>query len=562
MGKTLEVTSVDPATGAFKTYASPVKTESGARCMVTGPDRNVYLGTMPNAHLLKLDTRTDQLVDLGRPAPTEAFIWDLVFGSDGKLYAATQPNAKLARFDPKGGRLEDLGQMDKLALFVRHLAASDDGFIYGGTGPSRMSVVAYHIATGEHRAILPPEAQIGGIAEVWRAADGRVYALAGDRYFSLSGFTARSIDAAHVGGRVWAGRLRDGRYASVKGHSLIVKDEKSGRTEVHPYAYEGAELPVFRVGFGPDARLYGSTELPARLLRLDEPRGVLEEIGELGSGEVYSFLAHGKRLLMAAYAALGPLMSYDVTRPFQHDEPGRNPAPVSWPGADDSWRTFAATIGPDGKAYFGGLAGYGKLGGPLVSWDVRTGAVQAFPVMRDQSVSALGVWKDKLVVGTTIYGGMGSTPTQKDARIILWDPASREAVYNLEPIPGAVSIENLAVAYNGLVYAIASRKMFVLDLNARRVTSVKDLPFPGGTVYGSMAVGSDGRIWGFAPNAQAGIFMIDPTTDEIRLMAHPPKPITAGFAIRGDHIYFASGGEVYRYTVPSAATPPTPRPRR
>jgi streptogramin lyase len=549
MGNTLDVTGTDPATGATQVYRSPVAGEYGARCMVTGPDGNVYMGTLPNAHLLRLDTRADRLVDLGRPIPGETFIWDVIFGPDGKLYAGTQPNAKLARFDPGSGKLEDLGQLDREALFVHSLAASDNGFIYGGTGPSRMNVVAYEIATGAQQAILPAGAQKVGTAAVWRAADGKTYAQAGEQYFVLDRFTAKPVGKAPS--RVWPGRMRDGRYASMQGSSVVIKDLKTGATEEHPHTYRGEELPVFRIGFGPDGRLYSSSELPARLLRFEETRAGFDELGDLGGGEVYMFLPQGHELLMAAYGSLGPLMAFDTTRPFQKAGPGQNPEVVSWPGADESWRTFAGTVGSDGKAYFGGLAGYGKLGGPLVSWDRRKGSVEAFPIMHDESVSALGVWGDKLVVGTTIYGGMGANPTQKDARVVLWDPLTRKVIYNVEPIPGAVSIENLVVAPNGVMYGIAARKMFTFDLQKRTVGVVKDLPFPGGTVYGSMGVGPDGRIWGLAPNADAGIFVIDPRTNDIRLAARAPKPITAGFTIRGDHIYFASQGEVYRYAIPS-----------
>src|SRR2546427_4882139 len=112
MNNTLEVTSTDPFTGETKTYPNPAKGEFGARCMTTGPDGNVYIGTFPNAHLLKLDTKRGALVDLGRPVPTEQFIWDLAFGSDGRLYGGTQPGARLFRYDLRTGKPVDLGQMD------------------------------------------------------------------------------------------------------------------------------------------------------------------------------------------------------------------------------------------------------------------------------------------------------------------------------------------------------------------------------------------------------------------------------------------------------------------
>src|SRR5207237_124342 len=93
MDNTLEVVGVDPETGRATVYPNPVKGEYGARAMVAGPDGNVYLGTLPNAHILKLATKLGKLIDLGRPSTTEKFIWGLAFGPDGKLYVATYPNA-------------------------------------------------------------------------------------------------------------------------------------------------------------------------------------------------------------------------------------------------------------------------------------------------------------------------------------------------------------------------------------------------------------------------------------------------------------------------------------
>ena len=89
MGNTFEVVAIDPATGEVRLFPNPIKGEYGARCMVTGPDGNVYLGTLPGAHLVKLDTKTGKLIDIGRPSATEEYIWDVAFGSDGKLYGST-----------------------------------------------------------------------------------------------------------------------------------------------------------------------------------------------------------------------------------------------------------------------------------------------------------------------------------------------------------------------------------------------------------------------------------------------------------------------------------------
>ena len=135
--QTIDVVAVDPETGATRVFGNPAPTESGARSMAVGPDGNIYLGTLPGAHLLKLDPKAQTLVDLGKPSGTEQYVWDVNFGSDGKLYGATYPQSKLVRYDPSSGALEDLGRMDPVEQYAHYVAGSDDGFIYVGMVPAR-----------------------------------------------------------------------------------------------------------------------------------------------------------------------------------------------------------------------------------------------------------------------------------------------------------------------------------------------------------------------------------------------------------------------------------------
>jgi hypothetical protein len=69
------------------------------------------------------------------------------------------------------------------------------------------------------------------------------------------------------------------------------------------------------------------------------------------------------------------------------------------------------------------------------------------------------------------------------------------------------------------------------------------MPFSDG-IYNSVALGPDGNIWGLA---SSGIFLIDTETNGVSLIAQPPKPITAGFAMSGRTIYFVCGPELWHW---------------
>jgi hypothetical protein len=554
LGNTLDIVAVDPESGAHEVFTSPVKTEPGAWAMAVGPDEKLYVGTLPNAHLLRLDPATGSFVDLGRPSETESYIWQLAAGSDRRLYGCTYPSCKLVSYDPATGKMADLGRMDPREQYARSVAASDDGFVYAGIGTSQAHLVAYEIRTGEHRDILPEAQRVTGTAMVARGEGGVVFGVVGEHHFRLQGWQAIPISAAEYQPRT-ADRLRDGRWVTVEGTNLRVTDHATHESVTHPIRYPGKEIDLFRLGLGPDGMIYASSVLPIHFFRVDPRTGALTMLGELGGGEYYSFLRYGTALLGAAYSGLAPLMIYHPEQPF-HPGPGaeHNPRLVHYEGEDSGWRPQAMIAGPDGKVYLGAVAGYGKLGGPLVVFDPATRAVQSFPhVVKDQSVVSLAVAGGLIVGGTTVGGGGGSFPTATEAALFLWDPVSQQKQFETVPVPGAREITDLVAGGDGHVFGIAGgRELFVFDVPARRVIHQARLPFSG-VVYNAIAPGPRGRLFGLAAE---GIFSIDPHSYHVRMEAPYPRKITAGAALEGDAFYFAAGPHVVRCDLRAGGGPP------
>jgi len=538
-GSTLEIVAVDPETGGHAVYQSPVPSEYGAWALAAGPDGNIYVGTLPQAHLLKLEPATGRFTDLGRPSQTEQYIWQLALGPDRKLYGCTYPSAKLVRFDPATGRSEDLGRMDPQEKYARFVAASDDGFVYVGIGSSQAQIAAYEIASGKHKDVLPEKYQAAGFAELHRGDDGRVYARVEGHNFRLEKWEAVSIQPSEVRTEQEK-KLATGRVITQVGESrLRLLDPKTKREIERPFDYKGKELNIFRLGIGPDGMLYGSSLMPAHFFRVDPKEGKIEELGSLGEGEIYSFLSHGKYLLGAAYGGKAPLMKYDPQKPFSPGAgPTANPILVNFEGQNTSWRPMAMIAGPDGKIYIGAVAGYGLLGGPLSVWNPATNEVKSYPhVVKDQSVVSLTVAEGLIVGGTTIHGGGGSNPTQREAKLFLWDPQQSAKVFEMVPVASAPEITDLITAPNGLVYGIAGgERLFVFDLRTRKVKASALLPFRG-VPYNSIGLAPDARMWGLSGE---GIFVIDAQTEGARLIAKSTFPVTAGFGLQGSTIYYRS----------------------
>jgi len=551
-GKPFDIIAINPLTGASHVFTSPVAGEAGAWAMVAGADGHVYIGTTPTARIMRVDWKTKQLIDVGRPSNSEQCIWQLTLGSDNNIYGGTYPNAKLTRFNPTTGRSEDLGRMSKTENYSRFIMADNRGFVYIGIGMAKRDLVAYEIATGVHKSILPQNMGGTGAVTFMRGEDGTIYANPGNqgKWLSLKGFSATPIAGQPVQ-RTPQKTLADGRHITYEDGSLMVKNH-SGKSEKFTTGYRGKDMNIFRIALGPDDRLYGSTAVPGYIFWASPENNELGTIAKAGKGEVYSFLSWRDKLILAAYGFPAPVMVYKPDQPWN---PGpkadQNPWQIFYTGRNEGWRPKAMIAGPGEKVYIGAVPGYGLLGGPLCVFDPLTGKFDQYTqVVKDQSVVALVATKEGLIVGgTDVHGGGGSRATQPEAKIFIWDPVKNENIFETVPVPGNTLIEALAVGQDGMIYGFAVKGkgiMFVFDPRAQKINYI----FPnnlGHVIYNAIGRGPDGRLYGLYTG---GIFTIDEQKRVMKQVAAYPPGITGGFAIRGDRIYFTSGPQIVSYKLP------------
>ncbi len=550
-GNTFDVVAIDPLTGTTDVFINPLASEYGAWAMVLGRDSNVYIGTLPNAHIMRLDWKSKSLVDMGRPSSTEKYIWQMVGGSDENIYGCTYPNAKLIRFNPVTGKSEDLGRMSETEKYSRSIAADSKGFVYVGIGMAKRDLVAYEIATGKHRSILPQNMGGNGTVSVVQGVDGIIYANAEDKWIRLDGFTATPlVGEANIRPRTPRLTLADGRRLNYDGFLMSVQD-RNGKLVPIKTGYRGKMLSIFRICQGPDDKLYGGTGQPGHFFSASPENDHWEEIAVAGTGEIYSFLAWQDRLIMAAYSFPSPIMIFKPGQPWkpgpQKDD---NPRQIHFKGEKASWRPMAMIAGPQDKVYIGAVSGYGLLGGPLCVFDPVTGRLdQYMHLVTDHSVISLAVTIEGIIVGgTTTGGGGGSHPTQDEAKIFLWDPVKREKIFETVVTSENSSIDALCLGKNGLVYGFGNQRrvMFVFDPRARKIISVKPSGL-GNVITNAIGRAVDGNLYGLH---SGGIFKIDEEKHIVKQIANSPLEVTGGFAIRGKHIYFTSGPQIISYTLP------------
>ncbi len=550
---TLDVIAIDPKDGTSEVFHNVVPGEYGARNIAVGPDGDVYLGSLPHAHFLKVDRKAHTMVDLGRPSGKEEYIWDVAFGQDQRLYGVTYPGCRLVRYDPATRKMEDLGRMDPTEKYGRWIVGGHDRYMYIGLGTAKANIVVFDTKTGDMREILPKEFQIVGIAKPYIGVDGKAYATLEDHLFALDGFTIKEIPVAQKVEVANPNVLQNGDTLALSegGGTLSVKSAQGAPERQMKVSYQGENLQIFRVGFGPDGELYGSSILPIHFLHFDLKKKQIEHVGDLGGGEIYSFISHDGKLLMGAYSGKSPLMTYIPGKEFKPDSDG-NPQLVDYVGSEHAWRPQAMMQGPDGAVYVGATAGYGKLEGPLLRWTGVPGSVQLFgDLVKNQSIVSLTATKDIVVGGTTTTGGGGSHPTESEAHVFGWNPATKTKTFDVVPVAKASFITDLAVGKSGNIFGFAisgsEHTLFALDPHDGHVLSTKATGFHN-MVYNGIGNTQTGQLVGLEEN---GIFTIDENTNSAKVLTSSPMKITGGFELRDNAIYFISNSDLYRYWLES-----------
>jgi streptogramin lyase len=549
----LFLVQVNPETGEARQFNATQG--PGAWAFIAGPDEKVYLGTWDGALVLRFDPMQPDrgLQVVGKPSPTEDYLWQFDTGKDGQLYACTYPNAKLVRFDPATEVMEDLGRMHPTEMYARSVAVGPNGKVYVGIGTEKGDLVVYDPSTGKHRSILPEglKGEKGwSTVGVSRRTDGQVYAEFGPNLMRLDDETATIVERG-------AGRLqlkfKDGREVVAYGRGTFsIKEPVTGKVVERTFKYEGAGDHIFMVGLGPSNCVYGSTAMPLEVFRYDPGAGRSEHLGAMPGGEVYSMIEHQQKLFLCYYG--GAIMNlYDPAKHFWKF--GSTPVcnPVSFGGIGDGHlRPRAMIRGPGNLIYIGSEPPYGQLGGALAAWDPEQNrTVENYRnLVTNQSIASL-TWEPRsglIFGGSGNYGGGGTRPVEKEAKFFAFDPKRKEKVFESALMPKAGKYA-ATVASQGKVFTANGNQMIVFDPQTMNI--VKTLPLPGSQLDISLGENGKTRLVGLTTK---GVYELDPVKMEIVRTANAPVPVSCGFALTDDAVYFGTKAELWRFVLPDLQT--------
>jgi hypothetical protein len=493
-------------------------------------------------------------------------------GPGGLIYAGGYPHCRLVSFDPQTKAMREVARLDPTEEYVMSLVADSAGWLYAGIGTARANLVACDPRTGEVRPLVDEALRVVGSGSVHTGQDGKAYGSCGGEWFRLFEGRAEAISAeergvvARTGAIDWGrngGVFPDGRrlrLLDLPERTAETEDPATGEVRKLTFGYESEGAMITSLALGPGGLVYGSSAHPMHLFVYDPTGAKLADWGgipRVGGGNFCAMASQAGYLFGAAYSG-GYLYRYDPSEPW-NGETGDDPNPrLMAQFNEDVHRPRWCLAHPDGvHVVMAGFMGYGLRGGGLAIHNVNTGETQLLKhteVIPDHSTIALAALPNgDLVGGTSVNTPGGGHPTETEGALYVLDWASRKVVWRTVPVPGAAEVYSLAVDPDGLVYGISSSlQFFVFDPAKREVIHRASLAEYGSLPRQVFVTGEDGRVLALLSRT---VLQIARGTFAVEKLAEVPVGITAGVAVTGGRLYFASGSHLWSYQLPAAAGP-------
>ncbi|GAA4430676.1 hypothetical protein GCM10023169_34380 [Georgenia halophila] len=552
----------DPAAGSMTQVATGIAGEQMLRTLdIDG--RTLYGTTYPGASVYKMDLDTEEITTFGSIAPESDYAWGLE-AHQGQLWAGAGLPAQLYSVDP------DTGSTDPIELPTG--VPENGGFVQRIETYEDVKVVTHREVDGATAHVHDGSGWVDSLAisGMWhyteQMADGAFYYLGSDgrpRAYDVGARESAPVDVSGSGiageiagttrlfltklgteefpGQTLLGVRTDGRlwrYNLATGHADVIL------TQAH-----GAPVTTMSIAEGGDGDVYvGAYLSPGVMARVDVETGEVEQLD--GPEQADSIAAHGDRTVVGTYPGAG----FHVA---DHDRPwawGENPRHLFTLGREETGQDRPRHLISAGDLMAAGtISTYGELGGALTLFDPDTGEHEVHrDVVPDQSVTDLAYIDGVVYGGTTIHGGLDSTPTQDTAELFAWD--IEDGLLGSAPVvEGAEVIHSLAVDGQGRLWGMADTgALFEYDTETGDVVRTVETGIVHANTWGTNNEldhnPADGHLYG---SAAGQLYRVDPEDASVEVL------VSSGVrksTVAGGDVYYTDQTHVFRYDV-------TPAPR-
>ncbi|PYI55703.1 OmpL47-type beta-barrel domain-containing protein [Paenibacillus flagellatus] len=544
---------IDAATrDVLRTFSMPgVEAAWGVK---VASDGSVYVGTHYDGGLYRYAPNGKTFDYIGRFGG-ETHVFSLVAGPNGKMYAGTYPSGKLYVYDPADGTIRDLGAFDPEQKYVRSLAYdSSRDVLYVGVGGTKSRVFKVG-PDGSRKELLSTLVPGGGDTYAWpyglEFAEDRLFVKFsnGDllvvraqddsvEYYDPAGLDIHSERVTAVPGQpgrvlysysgnlyVYDGQTRtatlvkqvqdgvnfhEGKFvdlgtpewpgltfvASGKYGNIVYYNPSTDRAEVKPANYGGAPTLIQSIHQGPGDDIYAAGYMSG-FTSYNPVTGAISDTSTLG--QVESSAVRNGKMLIGAYAG-ARVLEYDPNAPWS----ASNPRQLFDLRAYEQDRPFAMAYAADRDALFvGTVPNSTSLQGAIAMYDFASGRLDVFRnIVPNQSIVSM-IYKDGLLyAGTTVYGGLGTSgPTETNAKLIVFDPATKTKLFETVPVTGRKGVTGLHAGPDGMIWGVAEDTIFKFDPTTRQFTykaaKLRRYKTDGMTwTYAFMQTGADGNVYG------------------------------------------------------------------
>ncbi len=598
----------DLATGVVKKDGIPDRRQIHICGRVLGPDGKLYLATpdwQKGMEVYVYDPATNELSCKGVVAPGLAGERrPMCIGTDGMIYGSgsydKERKAGAYQIDPKTGKVTDYGPIGPSHApngCWGYSIAADDRFIYVASGKVPWFLVAYDRQTGKDETLLTTENVEGfvGVSQGRHGCTARASKVLGTDgkpmdYWLYQGkaipkkdprekppwpeppdpkpwvtlppqpeFFTESATPTSEGKAVLWYRTQEARAAAPKEPPADAKPEDLGWKAI-PLQVPTYPMTINRLTELPDGRILGTADSYEGNFIFDPATGKSVHLGKNSLSHYATAILDGK-VYMSGYPSSITYV-FDPAKPWTIGvgDPVRKPIPETdersnprmlgrlskWAGTH---KMYAAAVGADGRAYFGGRWVRDGSGGGFAWWDPRRGEGGGFwrEFSNAQITHLAAADGGKLIVISTmrVRDATLGKPELKQGKLFVWDTTEHKLVREIEPVMGAKG--------TGLIVGVGGSRvlgwtedptdpkssiLYGVDAATGEVAFRRKLPFPLPVGIGSnqmepfdFRLGPDGKVWTFLSGV---LIRIDPTDTAIEVLGKVP----------GGRLAF-SGGDLY-----------------
>ncbi|WP_418037726.1 hypothetical protein [Paenibacillus xylanilyticus] len=455
--------------------------QSVSNSITTDEQGRVYVGTYPGGKVWQYDPVTKQVRDYGRVigALDQEYVRSIAY-QGGYIYAGTA-HEQIVRVDlatgektniaasltVKNDTVYDLSTIDNRYLFARYTDGSGvpgEGYIYDTTTGTWLDVELQQV-TGLHAA---------------DSVDGKLYYMSEKKLktFDLATHQVEETGMTYESGFRGADWVEFQNNPELPGKTLVTVRYDGGvamlnidtqKVIVQPPIIPGLPGVVNRLQSVSDAQLITTgSQARSSLVDLETMTTKPFSIGQADS--VYPI---GNKVYMGVYPE-GGLYVYDLNQ-----EPGStNPQRLAVLGNDQE-RLVHMSEG-DGKLFISTISGYGTLGGSLTVHDTATGETKVHRnVVQNQSVLSTAYVDGKVFGSTTIRGGLGSTPSEQEAKIFVWDVQNEQKIteftLDIPELVDPIFIGDLSLGPDGLIWGASYEYIFAIDPDTYQLVKYKKI---------------------------------------------------------------------------------------